>query len=85
MTPDASQHNAVIATANIGPFPQGLSDLRMPAVTVTYDDDTTEELFTFYPDELHFTADEFVGLTREQALALRSERDRAYLRNSTLS
>lgn len=62
------------------PMPQGMFD-DMPSVTVTYEDDTTEKLFEFYPDEIRFSESEFVGLTREEALALRHKRDVAFLRS----
>ncbi len=35
-------------------------------------------LFTFYPDEISFDADEFVGLSDKKALDLRKERDHEY-------
>ncbi len=38
-------------------------------------------VFDYYTDELSFAAPEFVGKTIEQARALRTERDMAYLRS----
>ena len=38
-------------------------------------------LFTYYPNELTFFDEEFVGLTVEDALNLRLERDLEYLRS----
>jgi hypothetical protein len=35
----------------------------------------------FYPDELSFSEQEFIGLTREQAMSLRHRKDVAYLRS----
>ena len=69
-----------IKSATIGPMPQGMFD-PMPAVTATYEDDTTEKLFEFYPDEIGFTEGELVGLTREEALTLRHTKDVAYLQS----
>ena len=66
------------------PMPAGMFD-PMPAVAVTYEDGTTERLFEFFPDELTFHADDFMWLTREQALELRHKRDVAYLQSSTIN
>ena len=48
---------------------------------MTYDDGTHERLFEFYPDEIQFTEQEFEGLTREQAMKLRHDKDVADLRS----
>lgn len=49
-------------------------------ISVSYDDGTVEErLGVYYPDELHYSEIEFLGLTRKQAKDLMHERDRAYL------
>jgi hypothetical protein len=69
-----------IVSAEIGPMPQGLFD-PMPSVTATFDDGQVKRLFTFYPDEIRFTPDEFVGLTERQASALFHKKDVAYLRS----
>ncbi len=61
-------------------MPKGLFD-PMPEVVVTYEDDSSESLFSYYPDELRFTAEEFVGLNRTEALQLRHDRDVRYLRS----
>ena len=37
-------------------------------------------LFTYYPDELHFTEREFIGLTEAKATKLFYDRTKAYLR-----
>jgi len=71
----AAQINPPIHQALLSPFSP------LPTVIVTYEDDTTENLFNFYPDEITFTADEFIGLTREEATQLRHDRDVAYLRS----
>jgi hypothetical protein len=67
-------------TARPRPMPEGMFD-PMPRVIVTYEDGATETLFDFYPDEIDFTAAEFVGLTRREALALFHAKDVAYLRS----
>lgn len=50
-------------------------------VSVVYDDGSVDDrIGSYYPDELSFTPDEFVGLTEKEASDLMSERDKAYLR-----
>jgi hypothetical protein len=53
----------------------------MPTITVTFEDGKVKELFSFYPDEIYFSESEFIGLTEEEARALRHEKDIAYLRS----
>lgn len=36
-------------------------------------------LFTFYPDEISFQAQDFIGLTEEEATLSKFDPDRAYL------
>ncbi len=67
-----------IAKCQIGPYPKTLGD-QMPAVEVTFEDGTVKKLFEFYPDEIAFRASEFLGLTEDEALRLRHERDVEYL------
>ena len=50
-------------------------------VYVTYHNDKTEKIFSYYPDELTFSSDEFLGLTKEQALELYYNRDKQYLQS----
>lgn len=70
-----------ITKSTIGPYPQPGDILApMPTVRVTYEDGSTEDLFSFYPDEINFAESEFVGLTRDQAMALRQKKDSGYLR-----
>ena len=69
-----------IISACITPMPKGMFD-PMPRVVVEYENKSSETLFEFYPDEISFVASEFVGLTREQAVALRHKRDVAYLQS----
>lgn len=49
-------------------------------ITALYNDDTTDAIGSYYPDELHFTENEFVGLTSQQAINLITQKDIAYLR-----
>ena len=69
-----------IAACTIGPYPTKWGD-PMPKVRVKFSDGTEKDLFEFYPDELSFRWDEFVGLTEEEAYALRHRKDVAYLRS----
>lgn len=69
-----------ITAATISEMPKKFGD-PMPFVTVTYEDTTTEILFEYYPDEISFTPQEFIGKTKEQALQLRHDKDVAYLRS----
>ena len=70
-----------ITKARITEQPKSLFD-PIPQVWVTYENEEEEEmLFDYYPDEISFTADEFIGLTRDQALRLRTNKDVAYLRS----
>ena len=73
-----------ITACEIGPYPrpmpQGMFD-EMPKVKATFEDGSTQELFSFYPDEVSFTEGEFVGLTALEALELKARRDAAYLRS----
>lgn len=38
-------------------------------------------LFTYYPDEIAFGDGEVIGLSETEALQLKGEKDRAYLRS----
>lgn len=62
------------------PMPAGMFD-PMPEVIATFEDGTEETLFSWYPDELRFTTDEFVGLTARDARELKRKKDAAYLRS----
>lgn len=50
-------------------------------VTATFEDGTVETLFSYYSDEIQFTADEFVGLTACEARQLHYDRDLAWIRS----
>ncbi len=74
----------IIKSVVIGPYPRpmpaGMFD-AMPKVTATFEAGSIKELFSFYPDEINFGESEFVGLTEEQALALRHRKDRDFLQS----
>jgi len=53
----------------------------LPTVHAWFDDGTEGDLFSYYPDELSFTPEEFAGLTEEQAWRLFRDKDVEYLRS----
>ena len=61
-------------------MPQSLFD-PMPEVHVTYEDGSKEMLFTYYPDEIHFSPEDFITLSREDAFTLYHAKDSTYLRS----
>lgn len=69
----------IIVKAEITKRPQGLFD-PMPKVIVTFENGETKELFEFYPDEINFSEDEFVGLTERDARKLKYKKDVDYLK-----
>jgi hypothetical protein len=71
---------SVIITPMPRPMPQGMFD-PMPEVIATFEDGTTKTLFSFYPDEVSFREQEFVGLTEQESHSLFQQRDTAYLRS----
>ena len=72
--------NKKITKVKIGPIPMHLFD-SMPSVNVVYEDEIQEKLFDFYPDEISFKEEDFIGLTKNQAMNLRHKKDVAYLRS----
>lgn len=60
-------------------LPQGFGD--MAKVTAKLSDGTDVEVFKYFSDELHFSAEEFKGMTLEQAHELRHRRDVAFLQS----
>jgi len=67
-----------IIRARITAMPKSLFD-PMPQVFVTLDDGKEQYLFDYYPDEISFSAGEFVGLTIQEARHLKFKKDRNYL------
>ncbi len=70
----------MITHARITPMPKSLFD-PMPKVMVRDDGGDEQELFDYYPDELSFKADEFIGLTLEEGKRLKFKKDKAYLQS----
>jgi hypothetical protein len=62
-------------------MPQGMMD-KMPTVKVVFDNGDEKELFQFYPDELSFTENEFIGLTLDEGRQLKFKKDIKFLQES---
>lgn len=63
--------------------PKNFTDMTIPAVYVKTEDDPEKEimLFSFYPDEISFRPEEFIGLTIKEGKDLRRQKDLKYLRS----
>jgi hypothetical protein len=62
-------------------MPAGMFDLP-PCVTVDLDDGRTDvNLFSYFPDEISFTPEEFIGLTLAEAYKLKTTKDVAYMQS----
>jgi hypothetical protein len=68
-----------ITAARITALPKSFGD-PMPVVYVTVGGEE-QRLFDYYPDEISFTAGEFVGLTVEEAVGLKFKKDKRYLQS----
>ena len=69
-----------IISARITAMPTSFFD-SMPKVYVTLDNNTEEFLFEYYPDEISFTKNEFIGLTMDEARHLKFNKDKRYLQS----
>jgi len=69
-----------IVSARITAMPKSFFD-PMPQVWVTYENGKEQMLFEYYPDEIRFSPNEFVGLTRSEAIHLKFKKDKAYLQS----
>ena len=69
-----------IKSARITSLPKDFRD-PMPEVYVTMEDGHEQFLFQYYPDEISFSPNEFVGLTIEEAQGLRRKKDKEYLQS----
>ena len=77
---DELMRTNLVVSARVTPVPQRLGD-PLPEVWVTCEDGTETKVFDFYPDEITFSGDEFVGLTVEECRLLKFGRDRAFLQH----
>ena len=62
------------------PMPEGMFD-PMPVVMVKVDGGLEQSIFSFYPDELTFEPDEFIGLSIVEAQDLKRKKDLEYLKS----
>ena len=62
--------------------PDGQRWCPIPSVFVKLDDGELKRLFDYYPDEIGFKAEEFIGLTEDEAHNLKFDRDKAYLQSA---
>ena len=51
----------------------------LPKVMVTLDNNTEQCVFEYYPDEISFTPNEFIGLTLDECRHLKFVKDKKYL------
>jgi hypothetical protein len=72
--------NMKIKSARITAYPKSFFD-PMPQVFITLENNKEEFLFEFYPDEINFSQEEFIGLTVEEAKSLKFKKDKAYLQS----
>ena len=50
-------------------------------VHAIFEDGSQSTLFDYFPDELSFTEEEFIGLTEKEAMDLFHKKDKEYLRS----
>lgn len=69
-----------IISARITAMPKSLFD-PMPQVHVTLENGQEQYLFDYYPDEISFSPQEFIGLTTDEAIHLKFVKDKNYLQS----
>lgn len=69
-----------ITSAYITDLPKRLGD-PLPQVWATFDDGEEQMLIEYYPDEVSFSAPDFIGLTADEARLLKFGRNRTFLRS----
>ncbi len=69
---------ARIISATISAIPREVWE-PLPVVKATFSDGSVRTLFSYFPDEVSFLPAEFVGLTEEEAKALKAKKDTRYL------
>ncbi len=67
-----------IKSARITKMPKDLFD-PMPQVFVTFENGEEDYLFEYYPDEISFNVEEFIGLTKDEAKDLKRQKDYKFL------
>lgn len=75
-----------IIQARIEPARRGMQDIGdfhygRTKVMVTFEDGSEQIAFSYFADELSFTAEQFVGKTLEEARQIHYRADVAYLRS----
>lgn len=81
MAENGHRDSRKILSARITAMPESLFD-PMPKVMVTVEGGEGEvELFEYYPDELSFTAEEFIGLTVEEGHQRKLKKDMEFIRS----
>jgi hypothetical protein len=70
----------LIVSARITPLPKRIGD-PLPEVWATFSDGTEKMLFTYFPDEISFQEEDFLGLDEEEARLYKFGRDRSYLQS----
>lgn len=68
----------LIVSARMSAQPKQIGD-PLPEVWVTLEDGSEQKLFEYYPDEISFRPEDFVGLTTDEARLFKFGRDRAHL------
>jgi hypothetical protein len=69
-----------IIKARITAQPKNLFD-EMPKVFVLTEDNKDQFLFEYYPDEITFNENEFVGLTIDEAIHMKFCKDKLFLQS----
>ena len=67
-----------VVSCRITTQPESFFD-PLPKVYVTLDNNTEECIFDYYPDEISFTPQEFIGLTIKECRHLKFKKDKDYL------
>ena len=67
-----------IVSVAISPDPVHISD-PLPTVTATFSDGSVKKLFSYLPDSTSYASDELVGMTEDEARALKAKKDAEYL------
>ena len=69
-----------VVSSRITEQPKSFSD-PMPKVYVTLEGGNEQFLFYYYPDEISFRPEEFIGLTIDECHSLKGKKDRMYLKS----